>query len=200
MTRRKINESAREKIFREAEQLILTQGFNGTSLDSVCAAAGITKGAFFHHFASKEDLASQILRKYWLQTVSELAASKYMKSKSPLSRLLGTISFFEDLFEIPKRPTACLIGNITQEVALTSPSVRATCESIFLEWADALRSNIEEVWMSQKRTKKLDSRGLAEMIIATVEGAFILVKATNDLRASKRTMSHLKNYLRLTLS
>lgn len=191
--------SARDRILNEAEKLILVRGFNGTSVDMVCSAAGVTKGAFFHHFESKEALASEILRKYWLETVTALSSSRYVKTKDPLKKLIGITFFFEELFEVPKRPNACLIGNITQEVALTNPIVRATCEQIFIEWTNSLTYLIDEIVEHRAEQPRTETRGLAELIISSVEGAFILVKATNDIKSSKRTLAHLRSYLRLIL-
>src|SRR3546814_16363930 len=49
--------SARAKLIAEAHTTVRKQGYSATTVDQICAAAGVTKGAFFRHFASKEDLA-----------------------------------------------------------------------------------------------------------------------------------------------
>ena len=48
--------TARRKLLDSALRLIRAQGYSATSVDDLCAAAGVTKGAFFHHFKSKEEL------------------------------------------------------------------------------------------------------------------------------------------------
>ena len=192
----KTGQSKKDMILLAAEQLILLRGYNGTSIDDICQASNVKKGAFFHHFSSKEELATTILRKYWAQTVAMLHESPLYRSKDPLKRLLGVVDFFESVFEVSKRPTACLIGNITQEVALTNDLVRLQCESIFQEWIEGLGELLRETNSAYPTDGRLDVRGLAEFIISTIEGAFILVKASNDLSQSRRVLRHLKRYLR----
>ncbi len=55
-TFRPVPVGAKSKLLEAAIVLIRTKGFAGTSVDDLCTAAGVTKGAFFHHFASKEAL------------------------------------------------------------------------------------------------------------------------------------------------
>jgi TetR/AcrR family transcriptional repressor of nem operon len=201
MTSRKLATAPmRERILQEAEQLMLLHGFNGTSIDAICARAELTKGGFFHHFSSKEDLGSQLLHRYWEETVQSLLSSKYMKQKDPLKRLLGMVTFFESIFEIPERPSACLLGNLTQEVALTNNHIKSTFREIFEQWIGALSDAIKEVIKQRNIKEKIDVRGLAELIVAAVEGAFTMVKASEDLSTSKRSLKHLRNYLILLLS
>src|SRR5687767_15426039 len=57
-------EKTRENILDAAQALILDHGFGATTVDAVVTRAGITKGAFFHHFASKAELARSLVERY----------------------------------------------------------------------------------------------------------------------------------------
>ena len=197
---RDAKQTTRERILQEAEALMLLNGFNGTSIDDICNKVQITKGGFFHHFANKEALGSELLHNYWRGTVESLINSKAMAYKDPFKRLMAMVDFFESIFEVPKRPRACLLGNITQEVALTNDSIRSTCQDIFEQWLVALETVIKEVITVRKIKQKVDVKGLALLIVATVEGAFTMVKASDDLETIKRTFKHLRNYLTLLLA
>ncbi|WP_084215387.1 helix-turn-helix domain-containing protein [Sphingomonas sp. Ant20] len=73
MTSRGSSNSARDKLLDAAVTLIRRNGFAATSVDQLCAAAGVTKGAFFHHFVSKEALGVAAAG-HWLAITTPLFA------------------------------------------------------------------------------------------------------------------------------
>ena len=66
--------ATRERILRVAERLMIEQGYNATTLDQVIAESSSSKGAFFHHFGSKSDLAVQLTERYVDADLAHLAA------------------------------------------------------------------------------------------------------------------------------
>ena len=94
-------ENARVKLLQAAIRVIRTHGYNATSVDELCAAAGVTKGAFFHHFASKEALAVAAAD-YWSEITSEFFANApYHRHVDPLDRVMGYIDCRADLLDGP---------------------------------------------------------------------------------------------------
>jgi len=70
------SEETRSKILESAIKLFSTRGFNAASVDDICKDAGISKGAFYHHFESKQALFLALLDG-WLQTIDNaIEASK----------------------------------------------------------------------------------------------------------------------------
>ena len=57
-------EDTHERILDAAEPLVTANGFAGTSIDDILKSAGLTKGAFFHHFKSKADLARELIERH----------------------------------------------------------------------------------------------------------------------------------------
>ncbi len=57
-------DNTRERILQIAEALVYEKGFSGTSLNDIVSAASLTKGAFFHHFRSKDDLGRALVARY----------------------------------------------------------------------------------------------------------------------------------------
>src|SRR4051794_33662692 len=85
--------SAKDKLLDAAVQVVRQKGYAATSVDDLCKAAGVTKGAFFHHFASKEDLAVAAAQ-YWSDFTTEFFnGAPYQAQRDPLERLLGYIDF-----------------------------------------------------------------------------------------------------------
>src|SRR2546426_8657487 len=91
MTRR-IHDS-KEKFLRAALYVIRAKGYQATTVEDVCEAAALTKGSFFHHFDTKEDLAVAAAEYFATTAESLFAAASYRRAADPLDRILGYIDF-----------------------------------------------------------------------------------------------------------
>src|ERR1700691_5369102 len=85
--------TARQKLLDAALSLIRARGYQATTVDDLCAAAGVTKGAFFHHFDSKKALAVAAAE-YWSETSAAVFAAAFChRHAHPLQRLHGYLDF-----------------------------------------------------------------------------------------------------------
>src|SRR3546814_12533864 len=85
--------NARIRLLDVALRVIREKGYHATTVDELCAAAGVTKGAFFHHFKSKEDVAVQAAR-HWSEVTGALFASApYHRHRDPLDRVRASLGF-----------------------------------------------------------------------------------------------------------
>src|SRR5215467_6146581 len=107
--------SAKDKILEAALSLVRTKGYEATTVDELCAAAGVTKGAFFHHFHSKEDLAVAAADHWSEMTGALFAEAPYHKLTDPLDRVLGYIDFRKGLLTGELSQFTCLAGTMVQE-------------------------------------------------------------------------------------
>src|SRR5438034_9122033 len=70
-----------------AQQLFLTKGYEKTTINDVIAATGLSKGAFYHHFAAKEDLLEAITQRFSREAVTSVAVVQADSSLNALQRL-----------------------------------------------------------------------------------------------------------------
>ncbi len=187
--------SLKEKLLDTAQHLMQSKGFTATTIDEICEQAGISKGGFFHHFKSKEDLAQQTLD-YFIGTMQSITAkAHYLKRTDPLQRVYGYIDFIVKMSKHPVFRNGCLLGSFSQELADTNPRIREQCSHHFTEWVNIFRTEIENARAQIKPKAVFNARGLAEQMIITLEGALILAKAKNDISMVEKSMRHFKKYL-----
>ena len=83
----------RTKLLDAALLVIRTKGYAGTSVDDLCHAAGVTKGAFFHHFKSKEEMAVAAAAHFGAMAEGLFSQAAYRTLADPLERLLAYVDF-----------------------------------------------------------------------------------------------------------
>ena len=202
MSRPKIDKTAKrgeakEKLLEAALRLIRAQGYAGTSVDELCRVAGVTKGAFFHHFATKRDLAVAAAD-YWSETTSALfAEAPYHVPADPLDRVLAYIDFRKALLKGPLEEITCLVGTMTQEAYRTAPEIRDACAKSIFGHADTLSSDIAAAAKSRGVEPPHGPESLAAFTQAAIQGGFILAKAHNDPRLATQSLDHLRRYIEL---
>ena len=113
------------KLLAATLKVVRAKGYSATRIEDVCAEAGLTKGSFFHHFKSKEDLALSAVA-HWDATTSALfVAAPYHKPADPLSRAIAYIEFRKAILTGDLPDFTCFVGTIVQEAYRTHPEVSA---------------------------------------------------------------------------
>jgi TetR/AcrR family transcriptional repressor of nem operon len=178
-----------------AERLMLAKGFVATTVDEICAAAGVTKGSFFHYFKSKDDLAKAVLERFCEIRARLMHESPLRNKKDPLERVYGSIDTFIEMSRSPLAKNGCLLGNFAQELSDSHPGMRSLCEQRFAEWAAVLKQELDEAKTKHLPGSRLDTESLAEHFIAIIEGALILAKAKQDMGVLGKSLRHFRRYL-----
>ncbi len=185
--------TARDKLLEAGLKLIRAKGYAATSVDELCKEASLTKGAFFHHFASKEALGVAVAD-YWSQSTSIFFASApYHHLDDPFDRVLGYIDLRAALIGGPVEGFTCVAGTMVQEAFLSSDAIRASCDASISGNAGALEHDIRAA-MSQYGVAEPSAASLALHIQAVLQGGFILAKAKGDAAPALDALAHLRRY------
>src|ERR1700748_498208 len=103
-------DGSRGKLLEAVTSSVREKGYAATSVGEICARAGVSKGAFFHHFPSKEALAVSAADRWPEMSDAFFASAPYHKLKDPLERVLGYIDFRRSLLRGPISEFTCLAG------------------------------------------------------------------------------------------
>ena len=197
----KKGDDTRTRILDAAQAMILDRGFAGVSLDQIIQGVGLTKGAFFHHFRNKNDLARTLIQRYSDQGVelfnSTLARAKRL-SDDPLQQFLILVGLYEEMFVGLAEPfPGCLLASYVYELQQFDDETRAIINIEFelsrRELAKLLRAIIEKY----PPRRQIDPQSLADGFMSAFEGAFILSKSLNEADITVQQLRHYKTYVEL---
>ncbi len=188
---------ARQKILDAALHIIRAQGFSATSVDELCQAAGVTKGAFFHHFQTKEDLGVAAAAYFSAFADSIFASAPYRSQSDPLERVLGYIDFRKAILQGELPNFTCLVGTMVQEAYDTHPAIRDACNKSISDHAAMVEADIADAIASRGLTPEWTAGSLALHTQAVIQGAFILAKAKHSSEVAVDSLEHLKRYVEL---
>jgi TetR/AcrR family transcriptional regulator, transcriptional repressor for nem operon len=183
------------KFLDAALRVIRTKGYTATRIEDICEAAGLTKGSFFHHFESKEELALEAADHFGAIADRFFAAAPYQGEIDPLDRILGYVDFRRAILQGDLPDYTCLLGTMVQEVYDTHPAIRAACERHISAHAATLARDIAEAKKRYAPTAAWTPESLALFLQAVIQGAFVLAKARHGPDVAAESLLHLRRYL-----
>jgi TetR/AcrR family transcriptional repressor of nem operon len=193
--------ATRARILAVAEPAVLRQGFAGTSLDHLLKATDLTKGAFFHHFRGKADLARALVENYranHLALFERFAAEADRGSSDPLDATLNFLGRFEAFVEARTTPLAgCIYAAYTYENRQFDSSIHAIIAKGLKRWTELYEARFEKILARYEPKIEVSAAELAEMIVAIIEGGLILSRSYHDPHFVARQSRQFRNYLEL---
>ncbi|MEZ5796426.1 MAG: TetR/AcrR family transcriptional regulator [Paracoccaceae bacterium] len=187
---------ARARLIAAARDLVRRKGYAATSVDELCAAAGVTKGAFFHHFASKEALGVALVQDWTETTGAMFAAHPYNQVPDPLDRVFAYIDLRRSLLDTPLPEFSCVAGTTVQETYLTAPAIRRAAAESIASGGEHVRAHLAQA-LAAHPVAGISADSLARQFQIAVQGGIILAKAAGDPAPAREALDHLERYLRL---
>ncbi len=190
----------KDKILAHTKELVIENGFAGTSVDAILSKTGITKGAFFYHFKTKNHLAKALIEAYALEDAHHLESALKATEKlahSPGERLLAFVQAFIDSSRALEEPPSCLYASYTNEGTQFDQETKALITQSILKWRETFLDLLKQAKVAE--SLNTDITALADQFAVIVEGAYILSKALNQPELTAKQLTHFKAYLGLLL-
>jgi TetR/AcrR family transcriptional repressor of nem operon len=191
---------SRTKLLEAALAMFRAKGYAATTVDDICAKAALTKGSFFHHFKSKEELVLSAVA-YWNEwTGAAFASAPYHTAQDPRDRVLGYVDFRLALLDREVPEFTCLLGTLVQETYATHPAVRAACDAGMASHIATLTRDIEAAKQRYAPRTPWSAESVGYFIQSVLQGSFIFAKAKQGSNVARENLSHLRRYLEWLLN
>lgn len=188
--------NARTRLLEAARDVVRAKGYAAATVDDLCRAADVTKGAFFHHFASKDALGVAAAEFWNEETTAFFEAAPYHQPADALERILAYVAFRKAIIVGEPPEFTCLAGTMAQEVYASSPDIRDACALSIFGHTATLEADIEAARRERGIAGDWTAASLARHTQAVLQGGFVLAKAGNDPELARESLDHLDRYIR----
>src|SRR4051812_19944422 len=166
-------EENRQAVINAASRLFRERGFDGIGLKDLMEGAGLTQGAFYKQFASKEDLAAQASKRALESVADRWTSAAEANPKDPLG---AVIAFYLSMGHREERMDGCPVVALGSDAARQGSDVKASFEAGINAYLETLSRMIAET--DGKGLKTAKRKAMA--ILSTMVGALTLSRAVND--------------------
>ena len=188
-------ERTRSAILEAAFGEIYYRGFQAARIEDIVAKTEMTKGAFFSHFHTKNELGYALVD----EVLREMTLNRWIRPlaayKNPVQ---GIISRFRKIIETtPEEHMAlgCPLNNLVQEMSALDPVFREKLNTVLKLWIDETERYLKKAQSDGYLKKDVDTRQIAEFVVMVEEGSYAMVKNLRDERVYWSLFESLKQYL-----
>jgi TetR/AcrR family transcriptional regulator, transcriptional repressor for nem operon len=175
---------------------IYRRGYHATSVDEIVAKTKLTKGAFYHHFATKDELGYAIVDEVLKDMMLDRWIKPLVAYKNPVK---GMIARYRKL--LMEQATdeeialGCPLNNLTQEMSAVDAVFRDKLRSVLELWIEGTADHLKRAQTGGYLKPEVDVRQVAEFVVMTEEGSAALMKNMGDRRRYRRLYEGFKQYM-----
>ena len=187
-------ERTRERLLQAASHEIYRSGFQSARLDTILASTGVTKGALYYHFKSKEALGYAVVEEVIAPDVHGKWVQPLQSVRDPIDALIAAVQ------HIPVRPEdvrgGCQLNNLAQEMSPLDAGFRKRLATIFDAWRHAVASVLREGQALGRVRRDVEPDDAAGLLIAMVEGYGSLAKNAQNPKVMKAGIRNIVDWLK----
>jgi TetR/AcrR family transcriptional regulator, transcriptional repressor for nem operon len=171
-------EKNRQTVINVASQLFREHGFDGIGLKDLMEAAGLTQGAFYKQFASKDDLVAQASERAMESATRRWSAAAEANPKDPLG---AVIALYLSMGHREETGDGCPVVALSADAARQGAEVKASFEAGIRKYLEMLGG-----WVGEPDDEESADKAMATL--STMVGALVLSRAVNNKRLAKHLL------------
>jgi AcrR family transcriptional regulator len=177
-TNRERTESTQLALIEAARALFVSKGYGDTSTPEIALAAGITRGALYHHFADKRDLFRQVLAREAMAVAADIEAAA-PEQLGPREALIQGSEAYLDAMTVPGRTRLLLVDG---------PAVLGMAEAMAIDDANAAQSLREGLKRAGMGRGEVSVDALSQLLSAAFDRAALEIDAGADAKEVRAAM------------
>jgi len=176
----------RAKILMAAFEEIYQCGFQAASLNNILKNTNITKGALYHHFKNKMELGYAVVDEVIFTTLKANWIDPLTETDDPISTIQQILAELGAQMTAEDVRLGCPLNNLSQEMSPIDEGFRERITAVYSEWQMAVEGACERGKVAGNLREEADSKQLAVLFVATLEGCLGLAKTTQSLETLKQ--------------
>ncbi len=188
-------EKTRAHIMEAAFIQIYRNGFQGVSVADIVEKTNVTKGAFFHHFPTKQALGYAIAD----ETLREMVLDRWIRPLAAYRNpVRGILKQLRKIIEATTEETlvfGCPLNNLIQEMSAVDPIFGEKLRSVMGMWVDEVEKHLRKGQSGGYLMQTVNPRQLAEFVVMVHEGVFGMAKSLKDKKVMWSLYDSLKEHL-----
>lgn len=190
----KKSEATRLNIMQKAFELIYANGYQTTSVDEIIATTQVTKGAFYYHFKTKDEMGLAIIHELMRSTFKNNFISPFQSADDPLDTIYQLMHWLLIENEFLKVEYGCPASNFTQEMTPWNIEFTKALNELSKEWEESMITSIEAGKKNGKINKEVNAKGVAVFVMSGYWGIRNLGKLENNKSVYITYLKQLKSY------
>lgn len=187
----------RSAILQAGFEVFYQNGFRASSINDVVAKTGLTQGAFFHYFPTKNDLGYAVADEVLKDIILDRWTRPLAAYKNPIQ---GMISTFRKLMEATSEEElalGCPLNNLTQEMSSADPVFRDKLRAVLISWVDETEKHLRRAQADGYLKPDVNVKVVAPFVVMMEEGSGAMVKNLRDRKVYWALYEGFRHYLTL---
>lgn len=161
--------TAKDKIVEVALRLFYEQGYNATGIQQIIDEAGVSKGTFYTHFKTKEDLGIAYMQRRHNEELTQLKGD-LARIKNPYNKYIGFNKIMKEWI-ISTGYRGCAFANMAAEITDPKSAIKKEAKFHYEAFRSVIKDMVEELLKSDPKYKHLDPEYVANQYMIITIGA-----------------------------
>ena len=185
----------RETILDAAFQEVHRHGFQAASLSNILAKTGLTKGALYHHFPTKDDLGLAVIDEVVREGLDAMMFAPLRESDTPFETLLEIVRRKAQRADLDNVSLGCPLNNLMQEMSPLDATFKKRLNAVLATWQTAVADALTRAQKQGKVRREVDCRAAALFIVSSWEGCVGVAKAMQSVKDFRLCMKQLEEHV-----